>query len=61
MTPIARHIDRTESLLEKTHRRWPRIVRKKKKNNIHQDAYMQLINKLIGKRKIWMRGCNYNK
>jgi hypothetical protein len=33
----------------------------KEKNNTHQDAYMQLKNRLIGKRKIWMHACNYNK
>ena len=39
----------------------PLVADCSEKNNKHQDACMQLINRLIGKRKIWMRGCNYNK
>jgi hypothetical protein len=31
------------------------------RKNKHQDTCMQLINRLIGKRKIWMHACNYNK
>jgi hypothetical protein len=31
------------------------------KNNTRQYACMQLINRLIGKRKIWMHACSYNK
>jgi hypothetical protein len=34
---------------------------KGKKNNTRQDACMQIINRLIEKRKIWMHACNYNK
>jgi hypothetical protein len=33
----------------------------KEKNNTRQDACMQIINRLIEKRKIWMHACNYNK